>query len=635
VTSPRPTQSASKAQLNPAEIVPANARLKLAVCVALFVITWAVFGQTIGHQFVNYDDPLYVLENPHVNAGLSWRSAGWAFTHVHSQNWHPLTTISHMLDVQLFGLEPGRHHLINVLLHTLAAVLLFLVLAQMTGNIWASAFVAAVFAIHPLRVESVAWIAERKDVLSGVFFMLTLWIYVRYVRQSTVGRYLAMAVVFACGLMSKPMLVTTPVVLLLLDYWPLGRFKDGKSSLGRLILEKLPLFALAVASAVATALAQNFALGSPEYLPIKWRITNAVVTYVDYIGQMFWPVDLIPFYLHPEGRLAIWRIVGAAVALLAISAIAFVRRRKNPYLIVGWLWYLVMLVPVIGVIQVGLQGRADRYTYLPQIGLYMALAWRIRDFTLSWRRREIILAPAALLVVGILSVLSWKQTAHWHDTESLWSYTLGVTSDSDVAHVGLAGILAVKGRTDEAIEHYRRAIEMRSGNAGAQDGLARLLAEQHKVDEAVEHWKKALEIQPDNLRASNSLALMYVHRGDFAHAVAQWQNTLTFDPDDADAANNLAWLLATTTDPDLRNPGKALELANRAAQLTQGNNPAVLRTLAVVYSENRRFNEAITTAERALRLAEANGNTTLVADLQRCLGIFKEGKSWREARGLP
>jgi protein O-mannosyl-transferase len=626
---------------------------KLAIAFVLLVITWSVFGQARHHQFVNYDDPLYVLENPHINAGLSWRSAGWAFTHVHSQNWHPLTSISHMLDVQLFGLEPGWHHCVNVLLHSLAAVLLFLVLEQMTGNIWASAFVAAVFAIHPLRVESVAWIAERKDVLSGVFFMLTLWYYVRWVRQRTPGSYIAMAIAFACGLMSKPMLVTTPVVLLLLDYWPLRRIQnsefrgqrsEGKNQkaaalpregVARLFLEKIPLFALVAGSVMATLLAQNFALGSPEHLPIKWRITNAIVTYWEYVWQMVWPRDLVPFYLHPEGRLPLWQIAAAAAALLVISAIAFIRRRKNPYFIVGWLWYLVMLLPVIGVIQVGLQGHADRYTYLPQIGLYIAITWFIRDFTASWRGREIILAPAAALVVGFLAVLSWKQTAHWHDTESLWSYTLGVTPESDVAHVGLAGILAVQGRTDEAIEHYRRAVEMRSGNAGAEDGLARLLAEQRKVDEAIEHWKKALEVQPDNLRASNSLALMYVHRGDYPQAVAQWQNTLAFDPDDADAANNLAWVLATTSDLTVRDPGKALELAHRAAQLTNEDNSSVLRTLAVVYSENRRFDEAIKTAEQALRLAEANGNATLAADLRSCIEIFKEGKTWREARAQP
>jgi tetratricopeptide (TPR) repeat protein len=634
---------------------------RFGVCLLLAAIVWAVFGQTLGHQFINYDDPLYVLENPHVNAGLSWRSVGWAFTHVHSQNWHPLTTISHMLDSQFFGLNAGWHHFTNVLLHFLAAILLFLALERMTpgpssprfesvrpadrtGDIWPSAFVAAIFAVHPLRVESVAWISERKDVLSGVFFMLTLLCYARYAERRTIGRYVVVAIAFVCGLMSKPMVITTPVVLLLLDYWPLGRQTSEvrgqrserleRPSFAKLFLEKIPLFGLAAGSVIATLLAQNFALGSPAHLPIAWRLTNAIVTYWDYIWQMFWPIHLVPFYLHPEGRLPLGRLVFAAAILVLITAVVFLRRRKNPYLMVGWLWYLVMLVPVIGVIQVGLQGRADRYTYLPHIGLFIALTWLVRDLTARWQQQRVILAAGAAGVVIALSLLAWKQTTRWHDTETLWRYTLGV-SDTDVARVGLAGILAVKGQTNEAIEHYERAIQMRSGNAGAQDGLARVLAGQQKVDAAIEHWKKALEIQPDNLPASNALALMFVHRGEYANAVAQWQNTLAFDPDNADAANNLAWVLASTTDNDLRNPAKALELAQRAAKLTNQKNPAVLRTLTVAYGENRQFNEAIATAERALHLAEFSGNSALAADLRRCLELFKNGKSWSEGRGQP
>src|ERR1700694_5313892 len=396
------------------ETVRAKLALKFAICVALAVITWAVFGQTFRHQFINYDDPLYVLDNAHVRAGLSWHGIVWAFTHVHSQNWHPLTTISHMLDCQLFGVNPGAHHLVNVFWHSITALLLFILLQQMTSRVWASAFVAAIFAIHPLRVESVAWISERKDVLSGFFFMLTLFAYASYARRPSGWRYGAVLIVFACGLMSKPMLVTLPLVLLLLDYWPLNRFQKtegNRRSAGRLVIEKVPLLVLSIGSAVAALWAQNFALGSTEYLPLKWRITNAIVAYFEYIRQMFWPVDLIPFYIHPENRLEIWRLLLAAITLIAITAIAFARRRKNPYLVVGWFWYLVMLVPVIGLIQVGLQGRADRYTYLPQIGLYIAIAWLVSDLTASWRKRGFVLAPAAVAVVATLSILSWKQTA--------------------------------------------------------------------------------------------------------------------------------------------------------------------------------------------------------------------------------
>src|SRR5438046_3082818 len=399
----------------------------VSVCICLAVLTWIVFGQTLWHDFINYDDPRYVYENTKITSGLSVSGIAWAFTHIHSMNCHPLTTISHMLDCQLYALRPGWHHFTNVLLHTIAVLLLFLALQQMTGAFWQSAFVAAVFAIHPLRVESVAWIAERKDVLSGVFFMLTLLAYFRWTRKRTVGRYLAMSILFACGLMSKPMLITTPIILLLLDYWPLNRFSEA--TLSKLVIEKIPLFALSGGSCVATLWAQNFALGSTEFLPLQWRITNAVFSYFEYVRQMFWPVDLIPFYVHPENRLEMWRLCLGIVVLVSLTLIAFMRRKQNPYLLVGWLWYLVMLIPVIGIVQVGLQGHADRYTYLPQIGLDIALVWLIWDLTKSClprrsasakagRPQKIIMSAAAAIVLITLSSLSWKQTTHWRDAEA-------------------------------------------------------------------------------------------------------------------------------------------------------------------------------------------------------------------------
>ena len=616
--------------------------LKFAIWTALIAITWTVFGQTIGHQFVNYDDPLYVLENAHVRAGLNWHGVAWAFTHVHSQNWHPLTSISHMLDCQLFGVQPGWHHFVNVLLHSAGALLLFLFLEQMTGSpsspqdesvsprrpnrtgtTWASAFVAAVFAIHPQHVESVAWIAERKDVLSGVFFMLTIASYGWYARRPSVGRYITMSILFACGLMSKPMLVSVPIVLLLLDYWPLNRF--AKSTTAKLIVEKIPLFALSIGSCIATLWAQNFALGSTEYLPLKWRITSAMVAYFDYIRQMFWPVDLIPFYIHPENRLEIWRLVLAAIMLIAITAIAFARRRKNPYLVVGWFWYLVMLVPVIGLIQVGLQGRADRYTYLPQIGLCIAIVWLVRDLTKGWRQRKIILGSATAIVVGGLSILSWKQTAHWRDTETLWSYTLSVTPDNDVAHAGLAGILFVRGHVDEAMGHYESALRLRSGNVAAQFGLARALASKQKTDEAIAHYEKALNIQPDNIAASNDLGVLFASKGEIANAIAVWRQTLSFDPDNSDAANDLAWVLATAADAELRDGKKALELAQRAIR-SSGENPILLRTLAAGFAETDQFTEAVTTAGRGKSLAEAGGDRAMAENLQHCVELFRHGE---------
>ncbi|MEY2547297.1 MAG: protein O-mannosyl-transferase [Verrucomicrobiota bacterium] len=598
-----------------------RARVPL-ICLGLVALVWAVFAQTLHHGFINYDDPLYVLQNPHIRGGVTWPSVQWAFTHVHSQNWHPLTSISHMLDCQLFGINAGAHHAINVLLHSIAAVLLFVFLARTTNTIWPSAFVAAVFAIHPLRVESVAWIAERKDVLSGVFFMLTLIAYARYVRAPSVARYINMSILLACGMMSKPMLVTAPLVLLLVDYWPLARSTSWK-----LIVEKLPLFALSLGSIAATLLAQNFALGSVEMLPLKYRLTNAVVSYVEYIGQMFWPRDLIPFYLHPENRLPMWQIAAALLLLLTISLAAVVRRKQNPYLIVGWFWFLIMLVPVIGIVQVGLQGHADRYTYLPQIGFYIALTWLVLDLAKKWRSHAIVLAPGAIAVVTTLSILAWKQTAHWRDTESLWTYTLTVTPESDVAHTGLAGILFAQGKIDDAIAHYRRAIASRSGNSGAQHGLAAALTQQHKVDEAIEHYEKALELQPDNIEASNALALLLVHRGDYGGATRWWENTLRYEPDDGNAMSNLAWMLATCADRQLRNASRAVELAEHADRLAAGKNAIVLRTLAAAYAQDRQFDRAIATAERGVQIAVTNVQPTVADDLRRYIDMFKRGET--------
>jgi tetratricopeptide (TPR) repeat protein len=617
-------------------------RTRFGIAIFLVAITWAVFGQTFHHQFINYDDPLYVYDNPHVRAGLSWHGIGWAFTHVHSQNWHPLTTISHMLECQLFGVNPGPQHLVNVLWHSIAALLLFILLAQTTNRVWASAFVAIVFAIHPLRVESVAWIAERKDVLSGAFFMMTLLAYCRWTRKRTFTGYLTTMILFSCGLMSKPMLVTTPIVLLLLDYWPLGRSQNseaGGQTIGKRILEKVPLFALSAGSVVATLWAQNFALGSTEFLPLPWRITNAVFSYFEYVRQTFWPVDLIPFYVHPENRLEIWRLAIAIVFLIAMTAIAFVRRRQNPYLIVGWLWYLVMLIPVVGIVQVGLQGHADRYTYLPQIGLNIAFVWLACDlaeaclsrgshFAKAERASKMILGGVAVIVVGTLSILSAKQTSHWRDSETLWRHALAVTPDSDVAHTGLGGILFVSGQIDEAIDHYERALHLRDGNVAAHFGLARALAARQKADAAISHLQRALEIQPDYIAASNDLGVLLASKGEIREAIAAWSGTLSFDPDNADAANNIAWVRSTASDSDLRNGEEALELARRAIR-SGGENPVVLRTLAAAQAEGGQFQGAIETCQRGEELAQKSGDLGMAESLRQCAESFRRGEALR------
>ena len=424
------------------------------------------------------------------------------------------------------------------------------------------------------------------------------------------------------------MLVTTPVILLLLDYWPFNRFE--KEGIWKLLLEKIPLFLLSLGSVVATLTAQRLAIGTAENLPLVWRFNNALVSYVNYLRQMFWPVDLVPFYIHAEGRLAIWQVLGAIALLIAITTFAVILRRKLPFLVVGWLWYLIMLLPVIGIVQVGLQGRADRYTYLPQIGIILAVVWMIRDLSSSWRRRTLIVATASFVVIGILTSLSYRQTSHWRDTESLWTYTLARSPENDVALAGLAGIELVRGQTDDAIAHYRHALALRDGNAAAHYGLALALARQRKTDEAIEHWERSLEIQPDNTEARNYLGAALAGVGRTREAIEQWQQTLTFDPDNGNAASNLAWVLATSADPNLRDGAKALAYAKRATSVPGGDNPVVYRTLAAAYAENGQFADAVSAAEHAKQLAQLAGNLAMEDDLDRSLELFRQQRTLRE-----
>src|SRR5437667_9996520 len=527
------------------------------VCAVLAAITWLVFGQTLRHKFVTYDDPQYVYENAKVAAGVSLEGVSWAFTHTIAGNWHPLTTISHMFDCQLYGLKPAGHHFTNVLLHTIAVILLFLVLRQMTGTLWRSAFVTGLFAIHPLHVESVAWISERKDVLSAVFFILTLGAYIRYVRKPSVTSYLLVVLLFALGLMSKPMLVTVPFVLLLLDYWPLGRIRgparaqamawraaasDRWSTVSRLVTEKIPLFALAALSSVATLLAQVYGARAIDELPLAWRLNNAAISYVAYIWQMFWPARLAAFYPHPNDQLPLCEVSLAIAFLVRVSLLAIHRRVERPYIFTGWFWYVGMLVPVIGLVQAGEQARSDRYTYLPQIGLYMLIVWGITDLIMSitarnsaWRLVTTASRPASLrshktragssttpsysrrdkpnlgykafcaaIVTVIIISLSWRafvQTSYWKDSEVLWDHTLAVTSENDVAHYNLGYFFLERGDLDSAISHFETALQIRSrnraanynfGSAPIENNLANLLAQKGRLNEAVDHYHNAI-----------------------------------------------------------------------------------------------------------------------------------------------
>jgi cytochrome c-type biogenesis protein CcmH/NrfG len=580
-------------------------------------ITWLVFGETLRHPSINFDDPGYVFENPHIITGLTSTGVFWAFRHSHMQNWHPLTWISHMLDCELFGLQAGWHHFTNVLLHTIAVILLFLVFQEMTGALWRSAFVAALFAIHPLRVESVAWIAERKDVLSGVFFMLALGAYVRYVGKPSGIRYLVVALVFVLGLMAKPMLVTLPFVLFLLDYWPLERFayvspavprrktaiarwRSQRSIVTRLILEKVPLLVLSAASSVITMFAQRRATVSVEFLPLLWRINNALVSYVAYIWQMICPIRLALVYPHPEYRLSFWEVALAIAFLAGVTAVVLTFGKTHRYLITGWFWYVGMLVPVIGVAQVGPQARADRYTYLPQIGLYLMATWTIADLSVTWRYRRQILCVVAAMVIAAFMWLSWVQDTYWRDSETLWTHTLAVTSHNDVAHARLADVLLRRDRIDEAISHSEEALKIHPRYFPAHDTLASGLFRRGRVDEAVAHLKETLKIAPDDV---------------YAQA-------------------NLAWVLATSPDASLRDGTKAVELAKklieRLGHANDANAIEGLEILAAGYAETGRFSEAIETAQQALQLAIAQNNVALTKSLQSNIANYRRNLPLRD-----
>ncbi|MDQ6809147.1 MAG: tetratricopeptide repeat protein [Verrucomicrobiota bacterium] len=612
----------------------------LAICLCLAALVWVVFGQTLSHDFVNYDDPSYVYENPRITSGLTLASAAWAFTHVHGQNWHPLTTISHMLDGTFYGMRAGGHHFTNVLLHTAGSVLLFCALRALTGATWRSAIVAALFAVHPLRVESVAWIAERKDVLSGVFFMLTLLSYARYARRPSFGSYAVVAGCLAMGLMSKPMLVTLPAVLLLLDYWPLRRFRTATSEGGnaaqrravalRLIIEKLPLFLLVVGACAATLLAQGQYIGVGENLPWWWRINNAAISYVTYARQMFWPAGLVPFYPHPENTVSALTLGSAIVALIIVSALALLQRRQRPYLLVGWLWYLGMLVPVIGLVQVGWQGHADRYTYLPEIGLAIAIVWGAAELLSRWRAGRLAGGVCAGLVTAGLTSAAWKQTSYWRNSETLWTRTLAVMPNNDVAQNNLGVVLMAHGDKDGAVARYREALRLRPDNVPAHISLANVLLHDGKMTEGVSHLERVLELEPANSEARNLLGVVLLQEGDVRAALREWEKTIEFDPANGNARNNLAWVYATNPDSAVRDGQKAVTLAREAAEIAGGRNALVWRTLAAADAEAGQFDQALEVAKKARAQAAADNNSALVSELDATVSLYRAHQALRD-----
>ena len=532
-----------------------------------------------------------------------------------------------MLDCQLFGVNPAWHHFSSVVIHALATIALFFALDSLTGKNWRSAFVAAVFAIHPLRAESVAWIAERKDVLSGLFFALTLLAWSYYARRKSVTRYLLAVLAAALGTLSKPMLVTIPFVLLLIDYWPLNRFR--KEKIIWLLLEKIPFALVAAGSAVATVLAQHGQIDTFGFsLPLRFE--NAIVSYAIYLRQLIWPVDLAVLYPHPEKFFPFVIIAGSAALLIALSTIAIIYRKRFPFLFSGWFWFIGMLVPVIGIVQVGRQAHADRYTYLPLIGITIAIVWLVAELTVRWRFRKQIGALVSAVVIIALSACAYHQTTFWRNPDSLWPHTLAVTTNNDGAHLAFATSLFAEGKTEDAIAHARTAAQIRPANAGVY-GEVPVGLEGKALDEAILFWSARVESEPNNIGARNTFGVLLVQKHQTRAAVKQWESALGLNPNDGNAQSNLAWIFATAPDASLRNGTRAVELAERALKLAGGINPILHRTLAAAYAEAGRFDAAIATAERGQALAEREGNRELADEFTGVLAGYRQHQPFRDA----
>jgi len=506
---------------------------------ALAVI--AVYAPLMHADFVSLDDDVYVTANRHVQSGLTRASIAWAFRNGDASLWLPFTWLSHMLDCELYGLASGGHHLTNLLLHVANSLVLLMALRRMTGAFWCSAVVAALFAVHPLHVESVAWVSERKDLLSTLFLLLALWLYAVYVGRPSLGRFALVAVAFALGLMAKPMIVTLPFVLLLLDYWPLRR-ADRWSNL---IVEKLPLVILAAAGAVVTfrVAEATGAVASLEQLSLRARSSNVLTAYAWYLGKMLWPRGLAVFYPLPDSWPA-GQIAGAAVVVLGISAVALVVARRRPYVPVGWLWFLGTLVPVIGLVQAGHQAVADRFTYVPLIGLFIVVAWGASDLLARWpRATRAVVASAAVLLVG-LAFLSRLQVFYWRNSTTLFTRALDVTTGNWVIHHNLGYVLFKEGYLDEAKAHFVEALRLRPQFASAHNNLGEVLERQGDLDRAKAQFGDALDVKPDFAEAHYNLGRVLARQGQPAEAISHLATAVRLNPDFVDARHNLGVALA-------------------------------------------------------------------------------------------
>ena len=582
------------------------------ICLGLAAATVTVYAAVGSHPFLNFDDPQYVAENPHVAGGLTPNAAAWAWRAAHAGNWHPLTWLSHMLDVELFGLDAGRHHLVSVALHAANAMLLFLAWRRLTGALWRSALVAALFAVHPTHVESVAWIAERKDVLSTLFWLLAMLAYARYGARPSPRRYALVAVAFAAGLAAKPMVVTLPFVLLLLDVWPLQRHATVAPR--RLLLEKAPLVALSFAASLVTFLVQREAgaVRSLDALPVSRRLANAALGYWEYVWITVWPVDLALLYPQPGGsRLAAALI--AALALAAVTAVAVTVRERHPYLLTGWGWFLGTLVPVIGLVQVGSQRIADRYTYIPTIGLFVVAAWGLPAVSRQLRLPRAAPVLTAAAMIGACAALAHAQVSRWSSSVTIWAHTVAVTRDNARAHNHLGHALAAAGRDDEARRHYDAALRLRPDYPEALNNLGALLAKRDETGAAIAAFTRAVALTPRLPHAQGNLGLALVHAGRPDDAIGPLAEAIRQDPANAELHRRLGVALTMSGRYD-----EAIGALKESVRLAPGD-PVAHNALGAAYGSAGRDREAVAHYREAARLdptlleARANLGRTLLA----------------------
>jgi protein O-mannosyl-transferase len=625
-----------------------------------------VFWQVRGFDFVNYDDPVYVTENLSIQNGITPESVRWAFTTGHAGNWNPLTWLSYMLDRQLFGQSAEGYHLTNLVIHIASTLLVFLVLRMMTGALWQSAFVAALFAVHPLHVEAVAWVSGRKDVLSTLFWLLTMVAYVWYTRKPGLIRYLPVLLAFVMGIMAKPMLITMPLVLLLLDYWPLERIGHfERHRLYRLVLEKVPFIVLAVVFSLVAFFTQQ-GIGALEVsakLGLGFRICNALISYVTYIEKMFWPSGLAVFYPHPLEDVSVAYAAVSAAILLAVTVLVIRYAGKHRYLATGWFWYLGTLIPVIGIIQVGRHAMADRYTYITLMGLFIMIAWGIPELLSRWQLPRFALGTAAAIALTAMGVCAYRQAGYWNDSIALSSHAIAVTRNNYVmyssrgcfcdklgyideaiadykqaisirpdlveAYVNLGNAYNRLGRMAEAMDAYRQVIRIMPDSAEAYTNLGGICSRLGRRQEAMDAYQQAIKVRPDCVPARYNLAIELIVLGRCDEAAEQLRQTLPYARDWPYCMSTLAMLIATNADVTNRDANEAVKLAEQASSIS-GRDPAILDALAAAYAFAGRFREAVETAEKASNLADVTGQQQLRDAIRYRLSYYRQGRPYVE-----